>query len=235
MSTALTASPKSAASFDYSTVPAATATALRAQALRINGFVKTHTTAVIEAGLDLIAVKQHLRRGQFGHWVASECGFSIATAENFMRAAKFAEGRIAIITIFLPTTLYKLAAKSTPSEIADAFVRRAEQGEKVSDRDVTLALEEVRFKRSEAERAEKKERKRPSKRTEAKWEKIRRAEQDMQDMAAQQRRQAIAELVEAIGLNNARLVVDALQGGVFGQDFDELKRACHADCDGGAV
>jgi hypothetical protein len=224
MTSALAELPKPRTPFDYGAIPAETVTALRAQALRIRGFVKTHTAAVIDAGLDLLAVKQHLP-GEFGRWVASECGFSLATAENFMRAAKFAEGRIAIVTILLPTTIYKLAAKSTPTEVADAFLKRAEQEGRISDRDVVAALEKVRAQRRQAAQAANRNARAPSKRTEAKWERQRRAEQESRDMAAQQRRQAIAELIDAIGLNNARLVVDALGVDIW-EKFDELKRAC---------
>jgi hypothetical protein len=141
--------------FDYDGIPALTATTLRAQAARIRDLVKTHTSAVIEAGLDLIAVKQHLEHGQFSNWVLAEFNFSLATAENYMRAARFAEGKISTVTILQPATVYRLAAKSTPPEIVESVMERASRGEVVSDRQVLAAIEESRFQKREAERKSK--------------------------------------------------------------------------------
>jgi hypothetical protein len=53
-------------------------------------------TSIVWIGRDLLAVKQMLEHGQFVHWVAKECGFSIRTAQNYMRVAEFFEGKSAI-------------------------------------------------------------------------------------------------------------------------------------------
>jgi hypothetical protein len=196
--------PAPATTFDYSAIPADKVTALRAQASHIRGFVKTHTAAVIEAGLDLIAVKQTLP-GQFGQWVTAECGFSLATAENFMRAAKFAEGRIATVTILMPATVYKLARKSTPIEIVNAVMDRAMQGEVVPERDVKDALEEVRHQRREAEA--KKNRKQVRARTQKKWDAERAVAEKERQRVAAEREKAAKEIVATLGDEQARYLV----------------------------
>jgi hypothetical protein len=216
--------PKPCAPFDYGTVPPNVAAALRAQAARIRDAAKVTTSAVIQIGNDLIAVKQALEHGNFRNWIEAECGFSARSAENYIRAAEFAEGKNETVAFLSPATVYKLAAKSTPTEIVNAVLQRAERGDLVSDRDVAAALDLVRAQRRQVAVAAK--RRPPSKRTQAKWEQRRRAQQDMDDMAAQQRREAIAGLIEVIGLNTARLVVDVLEGNVW-EKFDELKRACN--------
>jgi hypothetical protein len=210
------------ASFDYDGIPSVAATTLRSQAVRIRKLVKTTMATVIEAGKELISVKQSLRHGKFGEWVEVECGFSLGTAENYIRAARFAEGKIATVTNMSPATVYRLAAKSTPPDIVKSVIERCVKGEVVSDRQVLDALNEVRRRRREDDRKASLEKHNPSKRTKAKWEKRRSAEQHMQNMHAQQQREVIGDLIDAIGLNNARLVVDALQG--FYEKFDELKK-----------
>jgi hypothetical protein len=222
---------KPCAPFDYGEVTPDVATALRAQASRIRDAAKVTTAAVIQIGNDLIAVKQALEHGKFRNWIESECGFGFSTAANYMLAAKFAEGKSPTVGLLRPATVYKLAAKSTPPEIVNAVLQRAERGDIISDRDVAADLDLVRVQRRQAAVAAK--RRPPNKRTQAKWEQRRRAQQDMADMAAQQRREAIAGLIEVIGLNTARLVVDVLEGNVW-EKFDELKRACKALGEGDA-
>lgn len=225
-SSVTTTIPKPPAPFDYDGVPAETAKALRAQAARIRTLVKNTTAIIIQVGNDLIAVKQTIDHGKFLDWIEAECGFSVRTAENYIRAAEFAEGKNATVAILNPATVYRLAAKSTPVEIVNAVIGRAEKGEIVSDRDVVAALELVRAQRRQVAAAAKRTERAPSKRTEAKWEKRRQAQKQMDDMAAQARREAIAGLIEAIGLNNARIVVDTLQGCEVFEKLAELKRAC---------
>jgi hypothetical protein len=220
--------PKPCEPFDYGEVAPDIATALRAQASRIRDMVTVTTSAVIQIGNDLIAVKLALESGKFRRWIESECGFSVRTAENYMGAARLAEGRNATVAFLQPATVYRLAAKSAPVEIVNAVLQRVGQGETVSDRDITAALDLARVQRRQVAVAEKRKARAPSKRTQAKWEQQRLAQREMDDMAAQQRREAIAGLIEVIGLNNARLVIETLQGSALWEKFDELKRACEA-------
>jgi hypothetical protein len=144
-------------SFDYGPLDAFAAQMLRDRACRIRKMVNNHVAAVIEAGRDLLDVKEKLEHGQFGEWVQAECGFSLGTAENYMRAAKFVEGKISTVAILQlqPATVYRLAAKSTPPEIVDSVIDRGERGEVVSDKQVLAAFNEVRHRRREADRKRK--------------------------------------------------------------------------------
>lgn len=144
------------ARFDYDAVPAVTAKALRAQASRIRKTVSGATKAIIEIGCDLIAVKQSLvERGHFRDWVEAECGLKLRTAENYMRAAQFAEGRNATVALLNPGIVYRLAAKSALAEIVQSVLDRAANGEVVSDGSVIAAFDEARFQKQEAERLQK--------------------------------------------------------------------------------
>jgi hypothetical protein len=199
-------------SFDYGGVPAVTGAALRAQASRIRKLVKTTMAAIIQVGTDLMAVQKTLDRGgQFRDWIESECGFSIRTAENYIRAAKFAEGKSATVAFLNPATVYRLSAKSAPTEIVNAVIQRVEKGEVVSDREVCTALEEARIQKREAERKERQSARRTvSKRTKAKWDAERIATESRAKKEAEERQQAVLAIIETIGDENARHLVEMM-------------------------
>jgi hypothetical protein len=129
--------------FDYDTLDATVATSLREQAAKIRAQSRSITSAIIEIGRDLLAVKQNLSHGRFCSWVKTECGFTTRTAANYMRAAAFAEGKLETVSNLAPAVLYKLATKSTPGEIVTQVMARAKSGETVSDGAVGKMLAEA--------------------------------------------------------------------------------------------
>lgn len=126
--------------FDYTALPATTATALRKQAAKIKERVRATTAGIIEIGRDLIAVKQTLEHGQFSQWVEAECGFTARSAQNYMRAAEFAEGKYETVAVLPPAVVYKLSAKKAPIEVVKQVIQRAAAGVAIVDRDVDAAL-----------------------------------------------------------------------------------------------
>lgn len=220
--------------FDYAVFDPDKAHALRERAASIRKLRSNHIAAVVDAGRELIAVKEQLDHGQFSDWLQAECGFSLRTAENYMTASRFVDGKIANIAFLglQPSTVYKLAAKGAPPDIVESVVNQTGRGEIVSDCQVIRALDDAKRIRREGKSGAKPQVRPQSARTIAKWEKRRRADQAFEDMVAGQRRQDMSDLIEMIGLNNARLVVEALQIGLR-EKFEELKRACE-DPDEGA-
>jgi hypothetical protein len=63
----------------------------------------------LETGADLLTVKGKLAHGQFGDWVASECGLSNSTAQNYMKAAAAFGSKNPTVGHLPPTTLYGMA------------------------------------------------------------------------------------------------------------------------------
>jgi hypothetical protein len=126
------------------------AEALRKQAARIRDRIRTTTAAIIAIGDDLRAVKDDLEHGQFCRWVEHACGFGLRSAQNYMAAAKFAEGKSATVAHFAPATVYKLAAKNAPAEVVNEVISRAEVGEIMPDSRVTEMIADAR---AEARRA----------------------------------------------------------------------------------
>ena len=107
------------------------------------------TSAIIETGRDLLAVKQSLEYGQFCVWIPTECGFSTRTAQRYMSAAEFAESKNDTVSLLSPTCLYLLAAKSTPTSVVTEVISRIESGENVLDDDIKMILGEARSARRE--------------------------------------------------------------------------------------
>ena len=87
------------------------------------------TANVIEIGRELQAVKGRLQHGQFVRWVETACGLSRRMAQLMMKAARWAEGKSETVTLLEPTTIYLLAAPSTPKTVAEAVLSRADEGE----------------------------------------------------------------------------------------------------------
>jgi SOS response regulatory protein OraA/RecX len=203
--------PAPAISFNYNALPAATAASLRKQAARIREGVKATTAAIIEVGRGLIAAKQDLEHNQFCEWVEKECVFSVRSAQNYMRAAEFAEGKNATVALLQPATFYKLAAKSAPPEIVQEVIDRAAKGEVVSDRGVIAALNEAKFQKRETEAKQRlaTRRKTVSKRTLAKNE-ARQREEEAAAKQDEQWRLAALSIIDTIGEAHARFLVRTL-------------------------
>ena len=82
----------------------------------------------------------------------AECGFGLRTAENYIRAPRFAWGKTKCVSFLNPATVYRLPAKSAPPEIVQTVLDRAAKGEVISDGEVVAALEWASFQKREAER-----------------------------------------------------------------------------------
>jgi hypothetical protein len=122
--------------FDYASLAANKAEFLRNGATRIRQGVKSTVEAICDIGVQLCRAKQMLGHGQFVQWVESECGFSLRSAQNYMRASEFAADKNATIARLPPATVYRLSAKNAPPEVVSEILARATSGERVSDAEV---------------------------------------------------------------------------------------------------
>jgi hypothetical protein len=220
--------------FDYANVAPDLASNLQARAERIRGRTKSITAAILEIGRDLIAVKRKkiLDHGLFGKWVEAECGFTLRSAENYIRAAEFAEGKNETISLLAPTTVYKLAARSAPPEVVEAVVAKAAAGEILPKKAVEELFSSARDQRKEVKReADRKARdaRRAKRRTKAAREQAAR-EQEEDERRRQREREEIANaaatLIRELGADGAALVHKLLTGAdVFAYAvLTELKR-----------
>ena len=101
---------------------------------RVRMRLKNMSAHIIEIGRELSAVKQRLDHGQFLRWVIEECELAPRHAQLMMRATQWAEGRDEIVSHLEPTTLYLLAAPSTPKTARQEVLALLEEGQRPAPR-----------------------------------------------------------------------------------------------------
>jgi hypothetical protein len=133
--------------FDYGTLPPDIAEDLQRYVARIRTQVRDLGHSINVIGHFLTRAKQVLAHGLFMRWARAEFGFSVGTAENYMRMYEFTghDGRFETVRILSPTTLYLISAKNAPPEIVKAVLARAAGGEAVPAAEVRRMIRE--FKR----------------------------------------------------------------------------------------
>ncbi|HEV2956733.1 MAG TPA: DUF3102 domain-containing protein, partial [Xanthobacteraceae bacterium] len=114
--------------FDYASLPISVAKFLKGQATRIRQYAGK---SIIQIGKDLAAAKHYLSHGQFVRWAEKEVGIPARTAQGYMRAAQWAAGKSAAVAHLPPSLLYVLSASSTPEELVEDILRKAEVGEEI--------------------------------------------------------------------------------------------------------
>jgi hypothetical protein len=127
------ASSKLESAFDYDTIAAEDADALRTEAERIRRLITKSTADLIEIGRNLIAVKAKLGHGKFLHWVESEIGIPRRSSQRYMGIADLAEAKGVMVSLLTPAAAYLLSAKSTPPDIVGDVIRRLEAGERITE------------------------------------------------------------------------------------------------------
>lgn len=118
--------------------------ALAAIADRIRQRVKSATTDIIAIGKDLIGAKAQLPHGAFLPWLDAEFGWTDRTARNYIRAADLAGSKSETISVLPPSTVYLLAAPSTPEKIRTDIIQEIETGKPVDHRNVETRIREAR-------------------------------------------------------------------------------------------
>lgn len=112
-------------SFDYTTVPDDMAKVLRHAAEEVQRVLHL---SVPEIGRHLLAAKAALPHGRFGAWAEAELQMKARTAQNYMRAATWLDGKSETLAQLPPTIVYALAAPDAPDEVVKAVVTAAEAG-----------------------------------------------------------------------------------------------------------
>lgn len=95
-----------------------------------------------EIGKMLSVVQSQLQRGQFDDWIKTEFDWSRRTAYKFISVYKRFDRQINFAEVNIATSaLYLLAAESTPENIRQDFIDRAQQGVKITHQEVKQQLE----------------------------------------------------------------------------------------------
>jgi hypothetical protein len=183
------------AAFDYATLDPALAADARAAIARIRARIRS---ARYEIGHDLIAIKSRMDHGTFGNWVAAELGITLRTAENYMNAARFVEGKTEAISLLPPSAIYALAAPSAPSNIVQEVLAAVDAGTLIPVTEIRQKLNTAAAARRKPEAvksAEQQERERDNKRIALAVEAARRQEDQEEHEATESKRSAKAQCV----------------------------------------
>jgi hypothetical protein len=209
--------------FNYAALDADVAGRLRLQAERIRDRVKATTASIIEIGNDLIAVKQHLEHGAFTRWIEAECGFSIRSAEHYIRVAEFSEGKNETVSFLSPTVAYKVAAKSAPADIVEKVLAAAEEKKPLS-----APVVDDMFRQARARLADERRKKHlaAARKKDPKYDALMRRRQNAYSKAREEeavsRKKAASLLVSRIGLEAAEAVANILSD-PHNQSFDFVR------------
>ena len=188
---------RSGRSFDYSALDATTADAVRRKAESIKYRQTCIGKEIIGIGADLIDVKSKLGHGRFSSWLSTEFDWDERTARRFMSVAEAFRDKSDTVADLLPTTLYALAAPSTPETVRQEVVRLREKGEHIADHIVRSMISAG--KRTQ-DRTDRRRATREAREARSSPQAIRRAEKERQESEARLRKsnEALVRIVEII-------------------------------------
>jgi hypothetical protein len=107
--------------------------------------------AIVEIGRHLIEAKALVGHGNWLSWLKDEFSWTAETALRFMQVAEAAGKSNKLLDLDIGvSSLYLLAAPSTPPEAVDTVLARAETGEKMSGADVKEIIQEAGRSKSSA-------------------------------------------------------------------------------------
>ena len=112
--------------YDYSLIPEAQRDTVQDAAVEIVRHGKLAQENLIEVGKRLIVVKELLDYGQFEDWCSTEFQMSPRTVQNMMNVARTFEGRSEKFALLGDSTMYLLAAPSTPEAAREQVIAEAE-------------------------------------------------------------------------------------------------------------
>ena len=170
--------------FDYGPLSTTLADELRARATTIRSRAGTMTSAIIDIGRNLLVAKQTLPHGCLLPWVKAECGLAPRTAQNYMRVAEFADGKCETVSLLTPSAIYALSSKNAPPVVIREVLKLLESNRVPTEWDVLRMLAEARELKAE------------------------RSQTSNAGLNAQEADDLASRLLESIGRDLARLLVD---------------------------
>ena len=118
--------------FDYGILEAETRIVVQQRTNEIKMLMRRNSQDIIDMGQKLIEVKQNLGHGNFRNWLKFEFNWSVSTATKFMQVAEQFKCVKFMHLNITASTLYLIAAPSTPKEGRVEVLERASHGENIS-------------------------------------------------------------------------------------------------------
>jgi len=117
--------------FEYGVLEAEKQRVIQQRTNEIKSLMRRSSQDIIDIGHNLIEVKQHLGHGSFRNWLRIEFNWSVSTATKFMQVwEQFKCVNFTHLNI-TASTLYLIAAPSTPKEARDEVLERSSNGENI--------------------------------------------------------------------------------------------------------
>lgn len=118
--------------FEYGVLEAEKQRVIQQRTNEIKSLMRRSSQDIIDIGQKLIEVKQQLGHGSFRNWLKFEFNWSVSTATKFMQVwEQFKCVNFTHLNI-TASTLYLIAAPSTPKEARIKVLERASNGENIS-------------------------------------------------------------------------------------------------------
>jgi hypothetical protein len=118
-------------SFDYESIEETHRKRLRDTAVEIKLQLRRTAENIFRVGEALRWAKDVLEHGQFTRWLSEEFGFSERMAQHFMRVHERFGIKSEKFSVLPPSSLYRLAAPSTPDEAVREVEELIDAGERV--------------------------------------------------------------------------------------------------------
>ena len=118
--------------YDYDRLPEAHRETIRRAAINIKPRLKRAAEDLFVIGRELRATKERLPHGEYSNWLDQEFGLSDRMAQRFVSVYDRLGVKSDIMSVLPPTTLYMLAAPSTPDEAIEDIEEQIETGERLS-------------------------------------------------------------------------------------------------------
>lgn len=131
--------------FDYQVLDSQQRSEIEQATAEIRERLRKAAQDIWEIGRMLFEVQSKLQRGQFDEWIKTEFDWSRRTAYKFISVYKRFDNSVNLEEINIATSaLYLLAAESTPEEIREEFIQKAQEGEKVTHQQVLKVVKKAR-------------------------------------------------------------------------------------------
>lgn len=118
--------------YDYTRLPAEHRSAVEQAARTIKPRLRRAAEDIFVIGAALNDVKERLEHGQFGDWLAVEFGLSRRMAQHFMNVATRLRAKSEKFSHLPPSSLYLLAAPSTPDAAIQAVEAKLDAGDRLA-------------------------------------------------------------------------------------------------------
>jgi len=102
---------------------------------QVRNHSRSSTKSIIAIGEAVRDAKPRLGHGKFRGWVEAECGFTIRTAQLYMRAAELSD-KSESVSLLNPAALHRVAKPSTPPSVVKHVLERLEQGHALSEAEI---------------------------------------------------------------------------------------------------